>query len=272
MIGDPEGLPELEVVADQCRSNRLVSHRRAMQNLAWACLEEGDISRADRVLVERQNSDLYGFGTSFGDDAQRAYWAGNWHGQLAATNATLRRPATEWDPHPVLVSAWIRELRGESADEAVIESVLSSARQSGFHRPLRSATANAALCRAVQGRRDDARMLLHELESDWRGAIALPSAEWVSAAAHAAYLLGPQVSQEVAAMLEVSPRMTPWVQAAMATVLGDHEAAALRYGQIGALSDRALSLAWAAREGTARPDELNDFIVRNGAIRLPSPA
>jgi class 3 adenylate cyclase len=272
MIGDPVGLPELEAVADQCRTNRLVSHRRAMQNLAWACLEEGDISRADRVLVERQSSDLYGVGTSFGDDAQRAYWAGNWHGQLAATNATLRRPTSEWDPHPVLVSAWIRELRGEEADEAVIDSVLRSARQSGFHRPLRSATANAALCRAVQGRRDEARMLLHELEADWRGAIALPSAEWVSAAAHAAYLLGPQASQEVAAMLEASPRPTPWLQAAMATVLGDHEAAAVRYGQIGALSDRALSLAWAAREGSARPDELNDFIVRNGAIKLPSPA
>jgi hypothetical protein len=206
-------------------------------------------------------------GTSFGDDAQRTLGR-DWQPDRG-DHATLRRP-TSGGTRTVLVTAWIHELRGERADGAVIDGVLRSARQA----------ASTVRCAApandpVPGRAgppDEARTLLHELEADWRAAIALPSAEWVSAAAHAAYLLGPQVSQEVAAMLKVSPRMTPWVEAALATVLGDHDAAAVRYGHIGALSDRALSLAWAARDGGAAPEELTDFIARNGAVRLPSPA
>jgi hypothetical protein len=169
------------------------------------------------------------------------------------------------------VTAWIRELRGEAAEEEVVQGILRFARQSGFHRPLRSATANAALCRAVQGRADEAQALLTELDQDWRSAISLPSAEWVSAAAHAAYLLGPKAIAQVRAMLQLTPRRTPWVEAALATVGGDHLDAAILYGKIGGLSDRALSLAWAARSGRLdQPDaaELEDFVTRNGAVKL----
>ncbi len=272
MIG-AVGLRELEAIADHCRSHQLVSHRRAMQNLAWACLEEGDIGRADRVLTERQSTSVFGvkLGTGFGDDAQRTYWAGNWAAQMATTAATMRRPTAEWDPHPVLVTAWIRELRGEAADEEVVQSILRFARQSGFHRPLRTATANAALCRALQGRPAEAEDLLAELDADWRLAISLPSAEWVSATAHAAYLLGPRAIGKVHAMLQLTPRRTPWVNAALATITGEHLEAAVLYGKIGALSDRALSLAWAARSGDLEPaeaDELADFVERNRAVRL----
>jgi hypothetical protein len=271
MIG-AVGLRELEAVADHCRSHQLVSHRRAMQNLAWACLEEGDPGRTDRVLTEMQST-IFGvkLNTSFGDDAQRTYWAGNWAGQIAATAATMRRPTAEWDPHPVLVTAWIHELRGEKADEEVVQSVLRLARQSGFHRPLRAVAANAALCRALQGRASEAEELLAELDNDWRTAISLPSAEWVSAAAHAAYLLGPKAIARVRGILELTPRRTPWVEAAVATIMDEHREAAALYGKIGALSDRALSLAWAARGGKLEGDELaelEDFVTRNGAVKL----
>ncbi|GIH11644.1 hypothetical protein Rhe02_97110 [Rhizocola hellebori] len=272
MIG-AVGLRELEAVVDHCRSHQLVSHRRAMQNLGWACLEEGDIGRADRVLTERQSIGVFGvtLDTSFGNEEQRTFWAGDWRGQIAATTATMRRPAAEWDPHPVLVTAWIRELRGEVADEDAVLSVLRYARQSGFHRPLRTATANAAFCRAIQERFEEAEELLAELDQDWRSAISLPSAEWVSAAANAAFLLGPKVIARVRAMLQLTPRRTPWVEAALATMNGDHLDAAGLYGKIGSLSDRALSLAWAAR--TAKLDlpdsaELDDFINRNSAVKL----
>ncbi|HCT77172.1 MAG TPA: guanylate cyclase, partial [Micromonosporaceae bacterium] len=273
LVGDPEGTAELAAVTDHCRENRLVSHRRAIQNLAWACLEEGDLERHDRLLAEH-STELAGglkLGTSFSREAQKAYWAGDWAGQLAAIRATMRRPTAEWDPHPILTAAWIRELRGESTSDEVIENVLRSARQSGFHRPLRSATANAALCRAVQGRFGEAESLLSELDADWRATIALPSAEWVSAAAHAAHLLGRKATKQVSALLELAPRKTPWLEAAMATVQGDHQTATMLYERIGDLSDRALSQAWAARVGELDATglaELRAFANRNNAAGL----
>jgi predicted ATPase/class 3 adenylate cyclase len=271
LVGDPAGLSELEAVTAECRSNRLVSLRRAIQNLAWACLEQGDIERHNQLLKELRIELSTGIklGTSFGDDIQRAYWSGDWRTLVTVAGATLRRPTAEWDPNSVLTAAWIRVLQDQPVDDAVIDSVLSSARQSGFHRPLRSAAAHGALVRAAQGRLDEAATLLSELDADWRKALALPSGEWVAAAAHAAHLVGAEARQRMRAMLELAPLRTPWVEAALATVDGDHTRAAERYGQIGDLSDRALSLAWAARAGGKQPDELRDFVSRNGAVRLP---
>jgi predicted ATPase/class 3 adenylate cyclase len=271
LVGDPAGLPELEAVTGECRSHRLVSLRRAIQNLAWACLEQGNIERHNQLLKELRIELSTGIklGTSFGDDIQRAYWSGDWHTLVTVAGATLRRPTAEWDPNSVLTAAWIRVLQDQPVDDAVIDSVLSSARQSGFHRPLRSAAAHGALVRAVQGRLDDAAALLSELDGDWRRALALPSGEWVAAAAHAAHLVGADGCERMRAMLELAPLRTPWVEAALATVSGDHMSAAEHYGRIGDLSDRALSLAWAARAGTARHADLDEFVTRNSAVKLP---
>jgi class 3 adenylate cyclase len=271
LVGHPEGLPELEAVTADCRGNRLVSLRRAIQNLAWACLEQGNIERHNQLLQELRLELSSGFklGTSFGDDLQTAYWTGDWRTLVTIAAATLRRPTAEWDPNSVLTAAWIRVLQAQTVDDTVIDNVLQSARQSGFHRPLRSATAHGALVRAVQGRLDEAAELLSELDTDWRRAIALPSGEWVAAAANAAYLIGPAACQRVRAMLELAPIRTPWVEAALATVDGEHLRAAARYAEIGDLSDRALSLAWAARAGATKSAELDDFVERNGAISLP---
>jgi hypothetical protein len=72
-------------------------------------------------------------------------------------------------------------------------------------------------------------------------------------------------------MLELSPRRTPWVKAALDTVAGDHVAAAAQFAQIGNASDRALSLAWAARAGKIDRRslaELREFAERNRALKL----
>jgi hypothetical protein len=83
--------------------------------------------------------------------------------------------------------------------------------------------------------------------------------------------LGPKAIARVNGILQLTPRRTPWVEAALATLSGDHLEAANLYGKIGALSDRALSLAWAARSGKLeQPDaaELDDFVTRNSAVKL----
>lgn len=274
LAGDPTGFGELELLTDHCREHRLTSRRRAAQNLAWACLEEGDIARSQRLLAEQRTVDVAGglsLATSFHEEAANAYFVGDWTTQVTATSATMRRPTAEWDLNSVMTSAWIRVLRNEEPDDEAIEEVLQSARRSGFHRILRSTVAHAALVRALQGRSAEARELLSELDDDWRSRVMLPFGEWVAAAGNVGALLGRKGADQVRAMLELSPRRTPWVRAALATVAGDHVAAAAQFAQIGNASDRALALAWAARAGKIDRKslaELREFAERNRALRL----
>ncbi|GHJ45017.1 hypothetical protein Cs7R123_23590 [Catellatospora sp. TT07R-123] len=277
MAGDPTGFADLEVLTDHCREHRLTSRRRAVQNLAWACLEEGDLARHYRLLAEQRTVDVAGglsLATSFHKEAADAYFAGDWVTQVRAISETMRTNAAEWDPTSVLTSSWIRVLRGEPTDDDAIEQVLHLARRSGFHRVLRGAAAHAALCRALQGRAEEAVSLLGELDRDWRARVMLPYGEWAAAAGHAGSVLGAEAAVRVRTMLELSPRRTPWVQAALATVTGDHLAAAAHFARIGDASDRALSLSWAARTGGLDQPlltELHDFAARNHAPGLLPP-
>jgi hypothetical protein len=123
----------------------------------------------------------------------------------------------------------------------------------------------------LQGRLAEATELLSELDDDYRQAISLPYGEWTAAAGHAAHLIGGEALQRIRAMFELAPRRTPWVEAAAATLEGEHRHAADVFGQIGDLSDRALSLAWAARAGQLDKGELNElrqFVRRNEAKLL----
>jgi class 3 adenylate cyclase len=279
LAGDPTGFAELEVVTEHCREHRLTSRRRAVHNLAWACQEEGDLARYHRLLAEQRTVDVAGglsLATSFHEEAAHAYFAGDWATQIAATGVTMRRPTAEWDLNSVMISMWLRVLRGAQPDDDAVEEVLGSARRSGFHRILRSAVAHAALCRALQGRAAEAGDLLSELDDDWRARVMLPFGEWVAAAGHAGALLGGDDARRVRSMLELAPRRTPWAAAALATVQGKHVAAAKIFGGIGNLSDRTLALAWAgkaaARNGkklsSTLLEELREFADRNEAPGL----
>ncbi|MDI1466351.1 adenylate/guanylate cyclase domain-containing protein [Catellatospora sp. KI3] len=275
--GDPTGFADLELLTDHCREHRLTSRRRAVQNLAWACLEEGDLTRHYRLLTEQRTVDVAGglsLATNFYKEAADAYFAGDWATQTRVISETMRTDAAEWDANSVLASSWIRVLRGEPTDDEAIEKVLHLARGSGFHRVLRGAAAHAALCRAMQGRTEQALCLLTELDQDWRARVTLPYGEWAAAAGHAGSLLGTEAAARVRTMLELSPRRTPWVLAALATVSGDHLTAAAHFARIGDASDRALSLSWAARAGALPPPlltELHDFAARNHAPGLLPP-
>ncbi|MDG4805366.1 adenylate/guanylate cyclase domain-containing protein [Micromonospora sp. WMMD1120] len=225
LAGSASAYAELAEVTEHCRVERLTSRRRAVQNLAWALQEEGDLAGSAQLVDEQLTLDPGGehsLATSFADQWARAYYAGDWTAAQAMAAESTRRPTAEWDLHIVAVSGWMRGLAGErdgsaDADEAgpdLVERALVAARRSGFHRVLRSTLAHAALCRAVQGRRDDAMALLTELDEDWRRTRMIPFAEWVPAVGHVAGVLGTDAARLVREMLDRAPRMTPWARAA----------------------------------------------------------
>jgi class 3 adenylate cyclase len=289
--GDPDGLTTLTEITEQCRQLRLVSRRRAVHNLAWAVHEEGDIAGSARLIDEQNSVDIaggYSLATGFADEAGRAFFAGDWERSLRAVSASMSRNRAEWDLGAVAISAWLRVLREEEAGDEVDE-VLEVARRSGFHRPLRAALANAALCRALQGHPSQAQQLLSELELDWAATRMLAFAEWVAPASHAAATLGPPASAQVRRMLQRAPHPTPWVHAGLATVAGalgvdqptlaagQHREAARVYGRIGTVSHRMLSLAACGRALLAAGDteaarpvvaEVTAFARRNRAGAL----
>jgi class 3 adenylate cyclase len=292
MAGESHALEDLADVAEECRRAKLSSWRRAANNLAWAYHEEGDVAASLQLLGEVRagvRAGGHALFPSYNEQAQNAYMAGDWPGAIAATTAVMRRPTGEWDLHAIAIGAWMRVMRGEpvgNLSEDPIESVLEGARRSGFHRVLRSALAHAALCRALQGRHAEARGLLGELERDWAQTEMMAFGEWVAAAAHTAALLGPEAAAQARAMFERSTRRTPWVEAALSTVLGaladrpgeaagHYLAAAEGYAKIGTPSDEALALSAALRVLPAADprrsgveQQVRAFAERNGAPLL----
>jgi predicted ATPase/class 3 adenylate cyclase len=287
MTGEPDGYEQLVAITEHCRRQQLSSRRRAMQNLAWAQMEEGDIAASVRLHDELRGVDLasHGLATNFVEEATRTYFSGDWPATIAAVTAATNRPTAEWDIHVVAQSAWLRELRGEPVDPDEVERAVQTARHSGFHRVLLSTLAHTALYRALGDDRTGAVAALRALEQDWLSITPmLAMGEWVSAAAAAAVLLDPEEAARVRTLLKRSPRKTPWVTAAMSTlegrVTGDatcHLEAADLYGRIGNVSNRILALVAAARllVDADQPDraepvigEVAEFARRSGAVRL----
>ncbi|MGB2569684.1 adenylate/guanylate cyclase domain-containing protein [Micromonospora citrea] len=226
LAGEQDAYAALEDVARHCRVERLSSRRRALQNLAWAAQEEGDLTGSARLVQEQRSLDPaggHGIATSFADQWARAYYAGDWVAALEMADESTRRPTAEWDLHIVAVSGWMRQLRTDTDAPAgappdggpdLVTQAVAAARRSGFHRVLRSTLAHAALCRAVRGLRDESMRLLTELDEDWRRSRMIPFAEWVPAVGHVAVVLGPEAARLVRDMLARAPRMTPWALAA----------------------------------------------------------
>ena len=173
----PQAFAELAEVTEHCRVDRLTSRRRAVQNLAWASQEEGDLAGSARLVDEQRTLDLGGghsLATSFADQWARCVLRGSTGraGAGAWPPESTRRPTAEWDLHIVAVSGWMRGAAPTSRaatpqrpmpgrtpgrrSDVERASGRGAARRSGFHRVLRSTLAHAALCRAVQGRRDEA--------------------------------------------------------------------------------------------------------------------
>jgi hypothetical protein len=287
LAGEPDGLSQLAEIAEHCRRHSLSGRRRAVHNLAWAQMEEGNIHESEQLIDELRGLDLasgHGLATSFAEEASRAYFGGDWATTIAAVTALTNRPTGEWDLQVVLQSAWLRELRGERVGPDEVERAVAAAERSGFHRVLLGSLAHAALYHALGGRHTEAVGALRALEADWLSTRMLAFGEWVSAASAAGVLLGPEEAARVRAMLKHSPRHTPWVVAGMATlegrITGDptcHLEAADGYARMGNASDRILALAAAARTLVAAGDleradpliaEIAEFADRNEAPRL----
>ena len=202
----------------------------------------------------------------------RAWFDGDFGRLLAAAEAFVDTPTGSWDMQ-------VRGLRSlpagaaRRADRRIRSDltgrvVADAARRSGFHRLHWTMLGMAALCRALQGRDDEAAALIDELAGRWSAVPALASGEWIAAAAYAAALAGRDAAVRVRAMLDRVGHRTPWSEAALRTVTaalaaadGDHRraaelhlAAAETYARIPDVSDRMLALALAAAELTRAGD------------------
>jgi hypothetical protein len=305
--GDRAGLDDLHAAAQFCREHGLIALRRATQNLAHLVREEGDWRRSEELLVEGHATVLGGqsLTTGYSGEAMRAYFDGDFE-RLITAAAFVDTPTGRWDMQIRGVRSCVCVLRdtplpggrdrGSGGDD--IADALALGRESGFHRVHWTAAAHAALCRALQGRRDEAAELVAELVDTWRPVRALPSGEWIGAAALAAALAGREAAVAVRGMLDEATHRTPWAEAAMrlvtgavATADGDHDRAALLftaaagiYARIPDTISRMLALALAAAAHVRAGDEpaadatlaeVRAFAHRNqapGVLRLASPA
>ncbi|WP_307799499.1 AAA family ATPase [Micromonospora antibiotica] len=215
----------------------------------------------------------------------------------APTRHTPSGPGTSGPEAPDAGAAGPGSGDAGADDHDLVSRALVAARRSGFHRVLQSTLAHAALCRAVRGRRDEAMRLLVELDEDWGRTRMIPFAEWVPAVGHVAAVLGPQAARLVHDMLDRSPRMTPWAEAAgqvadatLALADGDAErsarlfrTAAQSYARMTDTTDHVLTTALSVRalavadpaQAAATIDRVRDFADRNdvpGLLRLATPA
>jgi len=300
VAGEQDAVERLEAALAFCRAHGLPSLRRAANNLSTVLLEEGELVRSAAVAREgmavpdgRRTSLV----ADSSEEAEQAYFDGDWPRMLRAADAFLDRPgadSAEWDLQLRGTRAWARVLRGEDPGDDVAHA-LHAARRGGFQRTVCSALAAGALESALRGRPAAADRLLAELEDSWRRTPGWVSREWLPAAAHAAGLVGPARAGSLLALLDRLPRRTRWVQAARCTLAaavtagdGDHAgagrlhgSAALAYERIGDLTDAALAHAAAVAEhrragaggGDAGPAArhraaLAAFVERNGTPRL----
>ncbi|MEJ3744715.1 adenylate/guanylate cyclase domain-containing protein [Actinomycetes bacterium KLBMP 9797] len=268
IAGDARALDDLERVVETCRSQGLPVLRRATHNLATFLQEEGDLARA--AELERESQTIHGgqigFVPSHSEDAELAYFAGDWIGLLQAADAYLDgegADSTEWDLQLRGRRAWLGVLCGRPADHDVARG-LRAARESGSARLRYNATAHGALFHALRGDSALAAEFLAELAEVWRDAPTALTMEWLSAAAHAS-VLAPAATPSVTAVLDTAVRRTRWVVAAEALVAGDFDAAVATYDEIGSASDAALA---AALAGDRYRDRVRAFADRNHAPGL----
>ncbi|GGJ85216.1 hypothetical protein GCM10010123_13620 [Pilimelia anulata] len=298
--GDPRGLAELHAVHEFCRRHGLIATRRAAQNLAHALREHGDWVQSEKLLAETDSPESLGQGltTNYSGESMRGFFDGDVDRMLTAADAFIDTPAEGWDLKVRGSRAFLRVLRDgprEGPDD--VAPLLALGRDCGFHRPHWTAVALGALCRALQGRRGEARALLDELIAAFAPQRVMASGEWVPAAALAAALAGREAAVAVRGMLAANGYRTPWIDAAERVVAGalaahdgDHAGAGAAYGEaakifdgISDATDRMLALALAARAHAqaGEPEmhrqaraEVAAFAARNrapGFVRLATP-
>jgi class 3 adenylate cyclase len=288
--GDPAGYDQLRELTQRCRANRLLALRRAIRNLAVVVQEEGDWQRSVALVAESQRLDTPGshqLTTEFAQSAMRAYFTGDF-GALAAIADSGEE--TLWEENRDL-RACMRALRDDPGAIADADAALAAARGGGYQRHLWPTMAAAALCRALLRHYAEAARLLAELTGQWQKVTVIASGEWVSKAAHAAALTGPEPADALRTPLAELRYRTPWAEAALQVVTGavvrdtgdpaeagrHYLAAADRHGAIAAVTDRVLGLALAAEAFTAAGEldraasalaEVRAFAERNSAPGL----
>ena len=317
--GDRTGLDALQDATEFCRQHRLLALPRALQNLSHAMREEGDYLGSEALLAEAAEVQGRALTTGYSAEAMSAYFAGDFGKLLTAADAFLDTPAGRWDMHIRGLRSCLRVLRGQpvprrpaprapaasettassdatphalpAAEADDVTDAVETGRRSGFHRLHWTALSFGALCRALQGRHEEATALLRELATSWSAVPALASGEWIGAAGYAAALVGAETAALVRGMLSRPGHRTPWAEAAMCTVRAalaadddDHAhaaqlylTAAETYARMPNVTDQMVALALAAHElreagehsaAEAVLSEVRPFALRNQAPGL----
>jgi class 3 adenylate cyclase/tetratricopeptide (TPR) repeat protein len=282
LAGEATGLDELRAALEFCRTQRLPSLRRARGAVADALAEEGDLAGARALregasgLVPLDPPDVNGPAAAI-----EALYAGDWDRFLDAAESFLATPDGNRDLRVRGARGWLRALRGDGAGaESDAETVLRTARSTGFWRPMWTALGNGAFAEAVLGRSDDAQRMLRELGESWRRMRTIASGAWVAAAAHAADRVDPDVALMLRDALGDAPHHTAWSRAAMSCVdgtlavaRGEYVAAAMRYldgaqrfAAVGSTTDRMIALGGVVRALSKAAEP------RSGEGRAPSRA
>lgn len=295
--GDRTGLAELEEAYQFCQAQKLLAVRRASQNLAYAAFEEGDPDRAAAILAPRhdQAPASQNLTVEFSDEVSRSYFLGDFDRLLTAADAFAATPSGRSDLQMRGLRGYVRLLRGEPLPgpphDDEITDVLRIGRDSGFRLMLWDALGGSALCRALQGRHEEAIGLLSELVETHSRVQALVSGRWSAPAADAAAMCGRPAAYLLKTVFERAHDLTPWGRAALYIVDaviagedGDHghagdlliEAAEV-YGRMPHTTERmfclalaAAALARAGQPGRAEPvlAEVHAFALHNRATRL----
>jgi hypothetical protein len=169
------------------------------------------------------------------------YWRGEWDAALVAADRLRERvdaDTGDWALHACgLIRTEILLARGDLAgalDES--EALLEFSRAAKAPQALLPALAIEARVRVALGDEPGAGALLDELFAAWPGSSLLPGFWTADAAAAAAAL---DRAEEAAAIAERASPRTRWVEAALAFLHGDYDAAADSYAAIGSVPDEA---------------------------------
>ncbi|MGW4466985.1 adenylate/guanylate cyclase domain-containing protein [Micromonospora sp. NPDC004704] len=149
--GDRTGLDELHAAVQFCRTHKLQALTRAMQNLAYAMLEEGDWVQSNAMLTAAaaEQGDEQTLTTGYSGEAMRAYFNGEFGKLLAAADAFVDTDEGRWDMQVRGLRACLRVLRGEPVPSGR-DSLANRAAQAALPSGTATAAGGAAAGGAAQ--------------------------------------------------------------------------------------------------------------------------
>jgi class 3 adenylate cyclase/tetratricopeptide (TPR) repeat protein len=248
LLGDEGGVDDLAESLRIALARNSPESIRASLNLGNLHSHFGNLQESFRVQAEGRRAaerfgDAAGIQWFAAERLWELYWRGEWDEavELAATllaDVEAGAPRLSLEPAARLARSWI-EFARDRPDSALgdLDRLSTLVREADFVQMTMPTLALRARVLAASGRADAARADVDDLLRAWRGRDS-GGAYWTVDLAFAAVELG--CADDVAAALAEAGE-TRWVEAARATVRGDHEAAAELFARIGSRPDEAVA-------------------------------